>query len=108
MNWKIFWIAITILSALAFGLHFLSDLNFWLCLVLLVCATQLNGLIATLEDEWPGGFNNPRPEPGANATKDRVAKATEKWLRAIYLPSTSPRSSRSAVAEQTRLRRWRG
>jgi hypothetical protein len=82
MNWKIPLIWMTIVSVLAFGLHALSGLNLWICFVMAVCGMLLNGYIATLEDEWPGGFNN--PEPATSETQQRVAKATERFLRVFY------------------------
>jgi hypothetical protein len=90
MNWKIFCISITIASALAFGLHALSGLNFWICLVMVVCVMLLNGYIATIEDDWPGGFNNPKPEN--SGTRQGVSKVTERLLRAISRCSQPPRS----------------
>ncbi|HXP84683.1 MAG TPA: hypothetical protein VN841_08190 [Bryobacteraceae bacterium] len=50
MNWKIFCISMTIASVLAFGLHALSGLNFWICVVIVVFGILLNGYIATIED----------------------------------------------------------
>lgn|ERR1700674_3204519 len=38
--------------------HF-GKLNFWLCLGITVVAFVVNGWVATLEDDLPGGFNNP-------------------------------------------------
>jgi hypothetical protein len=56
MNWKIFCISMTIASALALGLHALSGLNFWICLAIAIGSMLLNGYLATVEDDWPGGF----------------------------------------------------
>ena len=81
MSWKIFCISMTVASVLGFGLHALSGLNFWITLVMVVCGMLLNGFIATIEDDRPGGFNNPEPE--ISATQQRVAKATERFLRAL-------------------------
>jgi hypothetical protein len=89
MNWKIFCISMIIASALAFGLHALSGLNFWICLVVVFFAMLLNGYIATIEDEWPGGFNNPEPE--ISETQQRVAKATERRLRVLICRRSKPR-----------------
>ena len=79
----------TIASALAFGLHALSGLNFWISLVMVVCAMLLNGYIATIEDDWPGGFNNPDTE--ISVTQQRVAKATERILRVLICRRSKPR-----------------
>ncbi len=89
MNWKIFCISMTIASALALGLHALSGLNFWIRLLIVVCGMLLNGYIATIEDDWPGGFNNPEPE--ISETRQRVAKATEQLLRALIHRRSKPR-----------------
>jgi hypothetical protein len=38
--------------------HF-AQLNFWLCLAITGGALLVNGWLATLEDDLPGGFNDP-------------------------------------------------
>ena len=38
--------------------HF-AKLNLWACLGMAGGAVVINGLVATLEDDQPGGFNNP-------------------------------------------------
>lgn len=85
MNWRLSFISLSIASALALGLHALSKLNFWACLVIVVGAMLLNGYVATVEDEWPGSFNNPEPAPPSDLRR-RVAKSTEWLLRAIVRP----------------------
>ncbi len=71
----------TIVSILAFGLHALSGLNIGISFVMVIGAMLVNGYIATVEDDWPGGFNN--PNPGHSETEDRVAKITERFLRTV-------------------------
>ncbi len=77
MSWKLIGISATILLLVAAGLSAFSGMNFWGSLLLVVCCTLINGYIATVEDDWPGGFNNP---VGRSKTRNRVAAATEKFL----------------------------
>jgi hypothetical protein len=46
-----------LLAAVALS-HF-AKLNFWACLGMTAGAVVVNGLVATLEDDLPGRFNNP-------------------------------------------------
>ena len=82
MNWRVPVIWSVVVVALAIALHKVSTLNFWACLVLVVGAMLLNGYIATIEDDWPGGFNN--PDPPLSTTQRRVAQATERVLRILF------------------------
>jgi hypothetical protein len=43
----------------AVAMSYFAKLNFWLCLGIVVGAVLINGWVATLEDDLPGGFNNP-------------------------------------------------
>jgi len=43
----------------AVALSHFAKLNFWACLGMTAGAVVVNGLVATLEDDLPGGFNNP-------------------------------------------------
>jgi len=82
MNGKLPVIWSRIVVVLSIALHKVSTLNFWACLALVVNAMLLNGYIATIEDDWPGGFNNPDPQP-SNAQR-RVAQITERVLRSLF------------------------
>jgi hypothetical protein len=82
MNCKIPIISSVVVLALAMALHKVSTLDFWACLVLVVGAMLLNGYIATIEDDWPGGFNNPDPLPSQH--QRRVAQVTERVLRSLF------------------------
>ena len=62
IDWRIFFIMIGLASLLAFGLHGWTHLNFGICLGMVVGAILINGIIASIEDEMPGGFNNPKPD----------------------------------------------
>jgi|SRR5450631_1325629 hypothetical protein len=46
-----------LLGAVALS-HF-AKLNIWACLGMVAAAIVINGLVATLEDDLPGGFSNP-------------------------------------------------
>ncbi len=52
-------IAVLLMVSLAAGVSGLSGLGFRWALLIVVCAFGINGLVATLEDDLPGGFNNP-------------------------------------------------
>lgn len=82
MNWKIFCLSISVVCAVGFILHALSGLSVWVCLVLAIAGMALNGYIATIEDDWPGGFNN--PEPADSKTQKKIAKAMETILLRLF------------------------
>ena len=89
MSWKIPCIWTTIVSVLALGMHALSGLNFWICLVVVVGGMVLNGYLTMIEDDLPGGMNSPEGE--ASETQQRAAKATERFLHALIRRRSSPR-----------------
>jgi len=62
IDWRVFFVVMSPVALLVFRLHRLVHLNVWICLGLLVGAILLNGLVATFEDETPGGFYNPMPD----------------------------------------------
>jgi hypothetical protein len=82
MNWKMTVIWLVVVVVLAFAVHEMSTLNFWVALVLVIGAMLVNGYIAAIEDDWPGGFNNPDPPPGN--TQRWVAQVTERMLLNLY------------------------
>jgi hypothetical protein len=43
----------------ALALSYFAKLNIWACLGMAAAAIMINGLVATFEDDLPGGFNNP-------------------------------------------------
>ena len=59
IEWRVFLPTIAVLAAIAFGASYLLGLSFLPVFVLTVAAVLVNGLLATLEDDLPGGFNNP-------------------------------------------------
>ena len=52
-------IFLLIVSLLAAALSAASGMRFWWAFVIVAVAMLVNGLVATLEDELPGGFNHP-------------------------------------------------
>jgi hypothetical protein len=62
VHWRIFCSVVAAAALLAFGLHAWLGLNFRAGLGLILGAILVNGILATIEDEMPGGFNNPKPD----------------------------------------------
>ena len=54
---KIIWIATV--AILAAGFSLLSKMPYLVAFAIVVGAILINGWVATLEDDLPGGFNNP-------------------------------------------------
>ena len=48
-----------LVALLAAGLSAISKLPFWWAFLIVAGAILINGWVATLEDDLPGGFNNP-------------------------------------------------
>ena len=48
-----------VVALLAAGLSALSHFKFWWAFLIAACAILVNGWFATLEDDLPGGLNNP-------------------------------------------------
>ena len=68
-NWRIYVFVFAIASLLAWLVHALSGLNLWVCGLLVVIGIGINGWIATMEDEMPGGFCNPEPDTRRHKTQ---------------------------------------
>jgi hypothetical protein len=49
-----------VVALLAAGLAAISGMPYWWAFLIVAGAILINGWIATLEDDLPGGFNNPR------------------------------------------------
>lgn len=63
VDWRIFFfIMMGAASLLASGLHAGIHLNFRICLGIVVFGILLNGIVAMIEGETPGGFNDPKPD----------------------------------------------
>ena len=52
-------LVILTLSLAATGISAFYGVTFWWAFAVLAVAILVNGLIATIEDDLPGGFNNP-------------------------------------------------
>lgn len=55
--WPTVWLVVVAL--LAADLSAISSLKFWWAFLIVAGAIMINGWLATLEDDLPGGFNNP-------------------------------------------------
>jgi hypothetical protein len=62
VHWPIFFISISLVSVLALGVSYFFGFSYWLAFAVILAAMLINGIVATVEDELPGGFNNPKPE----------------------------------------------
>ena len=52
-------ISLIVVALLAAAISAASGLKFWWAFLIVAGAVLINGLVATLEDDLPGGFNNP-------------------------------------------------
>lgn len=50
---------LAVVTLFAWGIHTMSKLDWWICIVLAGCGVLLDSVLATYEDNLPGGFNNP-------------------------------------------------
>jgi hypothetical protein len=55
--WPTVWLFVVAMLAAVFAA--ISELRFWWAFLIVVVAILINGWAATLEDDLPGGFNNP-------------------------------------------------
>jgi len=58
IHWPSFLIALAIIASVSVLVNRLTNLGFWPVFSITVFAFLLNGFVATLEDDLPGGFNN--------------------------------------------------
>ncbi|MDQ3566399.1 MAG: hypothetical protein M3436_20765 [Pseudomonadota bacterium] len=56
-----FLIALSAASLVGWALSYFSGLSFWIAFFIVIAAMLINGFIAEVEDNAPGGFNNPLP-----------------------------------------------
>ena len=82
-EWRAFIPTIAVVAAIALGASYLLGLPFLPVFVLTVAAVIANGLLATLEDDLPGGFNNP-DGTATPAYASRLASAG-KWALSTAL-----------------------
>jgi protein-S-isoprenylcysteine O-methyltransferase Ste14 len=52
-------VGILVVSLVAAAISAASGLKFWWAFAIVAVAVLINGFVATLEDDLPGGFNNP-------------------------------------------------
>jgi len=72
--------ALVVVGALV--IHRFSGPGFFWCIAIAAFAVFLNGLILTIEDDLPGGFNNPTPVGRPDSAGQTVVSAfEEKRLR---------------------------
>jgi hypothetical protein len=83
VDWRLFLPTIAVLAAVAWVASRLLGLSFLPVFGLAVVAVLVNGAVATLEDDLPGGFNN----PDGTATPIYASRAVlvAKWGLGIVL-----------------------
>ncbi|WP_371186146.1 hypothetical protein [Thalassotalea maritima] len=52
-------ITIAIASVIAGIISYFANFNFWIVLLITLVGMFVNGIVAEVEDNMPGGFNNP-------------------------------------------------
>ena len=100
VEWRVFLPTIAVLAAIAFGASYLLGLSFLPVFVLTVAAVLVNGLVATLEDDLPGGFNNP-DGTATPAYASRMAFAG-RWVLGIALVAFGIAFVQSGIADGNR------
>ena len=66
---KIALISLSVAALIALAISHWSGFPFWAAFLIVVGAMLVNGLIAQIEDDTPGGFNNPHPPKKPDDTK---------------------------------------
>jgi hypothetical protein len=61
IHWPSFFAFAGISALVGAGLHYFAGLGFWYAGAIVAGALLVNGIVAAIEDECPGGFNNPKP-----------------------------------------------
>jgi hypothetical protein len=81
--WRVFVPTLVVLAGLAFVASWLLEVPLLPAFVLVIAAVLVNGLVATIEDDLPGGFNNPdgSQAPSSATRTARIAK----WALATLL-----------------------
>ena len=52
-------VSVALVAAIAAGLNHWVSLGYWASFLIVGGAILVNGVVATVEDDLPGGFNNP-------------------------------------------------
>jgi predicted membrane metal-binding protein len=69
IDWKVFAATVSAAALLAWALHAWFDLSFWASLGIVLAAVLINGIVALVEDQTPGGFNNPKRSSRPNGSE---------------------------------------
>jgi hypothetical protein len=70
---KIFLISVSVCAIIAALVSYFSQLSFWILFPIVIVAVLINGLIATWEDQRPGGFENPlEKQKGTSSMKRKI------------------------------------
>ena len=54
-------VGVVFAALVAWGVDHWTGLGFWGSFAIVIVSMLINGIIAEVEDNQPGGFNNPRP-----------------------------------------------
>jgi len=63
VDWRIFVPSVVVAGLIAWAVYRWAGVPFWVSAAIVVSAILINGFVALIEDEIPGGFNNPRKKP---------------------------------------------
>ncbi len=83
VGWRWFLTIVAVLGGLAFAASRILEVPLIPALAILVAAVLVNGFIATLEDDLPGGFNN--PDGQSTPTYASLVSSGVKWLLVAML-----------------------
>jgi hypothetical protein len=62
MDFRAFAIGVGLAALISWAVHAWFDVNFWLVIAIVIFALLVNGIVAVIEDDAPGGFNDPGDE----------------------------------------------
>jgi hypothetical protein len=60
VNWRVFFLSVSVVAVLSLGASYFFGLTFGAAFAVILIAVLVNGWLATVEDDMPGGFNNPQ------------------------------------------------
>jgi len=60
-------VALAITALVALLVHLLLHISFWIAWGFTLLGLLINGIVATIEDNRPGGFNNPKNPPSEDS-----------------------------------------
>ncbi len=60
IHWKSFAVFLMIVAGVSFAVSKWFDVSYWIAFIIIAVALLIVGWIASIEDEMPGGFNNPK------------------------------------------------